>query len=179
WYTVDESDTELEHFAGYLSETLGLQRAAPADEHLADRVVEHLLGEFFERIEVPNLVIVEDLHFVYDTPWFGPFITRLLPMLPLNVHMLFTTRVLPPVPLWRMRSKQSLSVIDEEALAFTDAEAEQLFRCYGLRPAGSDTAVRRTYGRADRLDALVRSLSREGIPFDGPARIEPCIRRTG
>lgn len=179
WYAVDESDTELEYFAGYLSETLGLRANTAGPEFLAERVVEHLLGEFFQRLEVPNLVIIEDLHFVYDTPWFAPFFSRLLPMLPLNVHMLFTMRALPPVPLWRMRSKQSLTVLDEDVLAFTETEAHQLFGSYGLCPTGSTSAVRLTRGRAARLDALARYISSEGSASGISSLAEARICRTG
>lgn len=174
WYTVDESDTELEHFAGYLSETIGLRTSGTA--LLAERVVEHLLSEFFERLEVPNLVIIEDLHLVYDTTWFSPFLTRLLPMLPLNIHMLFTMRTLPPVPLWRMRSKQILTILDEDTLAFTETEARRLFASYGLCQTGSTSAMRLTRGRASRLDSLARFLSSDASTTgsSGPAEARIC-----
>lgn len=179
WYAVDESDTELEHFANYLSETLGFPGGAPNNALLADRVADHFIGAFFERSDVPALLVVENLHFVYDTPWFGPFITRLLPLLPLNVHILFTTRALPTVPLWRLRSKQTLTVVDEAALAFTEDEAIQLFARHGLSPTGACAGARLTHGRADRLDALARCLSRDLGPASGISPFESRICRTG
>jgi ATP/maltotriose-dependent transcriptional regulator MalT len=65
------------------------------------------------------LVVIEDLHLVSDSDWLVPFFSRLLPLLPSEVHVLITSRSLPPAPLWRMRSKQSLVVIDEARCAFT------------------------------------------------------------
>jgi ATP/maltotriose-dependent transcriptional regulator MalT len=67
-------------------------------------------------------------------------------------------RSLPPTPLWRMRSKQTLSVVDESALAFTLAEARRLFASYGLQPSRADAALLETRGRAATLDARVRSI---------------------
>jgi ATP/maltotriose-dependent transcriptional regulator MalT len=69
-------------------------------------------------------------------------------------------RSLPPTPLWRMRSKQTLCVLEEESLAFTLEEARALYASYGLPCAGADAALRETRGRAATLDARAR---REGV----------------
>jgi ATP/maltotriose-dependent transcriptional regulator MalT len=66
--------------------------------------------------------------------------------------MILIGRTLPPAPLWRMRSKQTLCVIDEAALAFTLAEARELFASYGSRPEGAAQALAETWGRAAALD---------------------------
>ncbi len=180
WYTVDASDTDFERFAGYLAETLGLPVPSTAGRLAPDQAAERLLGELFERSDVPSLLVVEDLHLLYDTPWFGPFIARFLPMLPTSVHVLVTTRALPPVPLWRMRSKQTLSVVDEGALAFTEAEAIQLFARYRLSEAAARAAVRSTGGRAVRLDAVARCLAAgHAQPTDTSSRPNTRFLRTG
>lgn len=180
WYTVDASDTDFERFTGYLAEALGLSTRPAADQLAPDQAAERMLGELFERSDVPSLLVIEDLHLLYDTPWLGPFIARFLPMLPTSVHVLVTTRALPPVPLWRMRSKQTLSVLDEDALAFTEAEAIQLFARHRLSEAAARAAARSTGGRAVRLDAVARCLAAgHAHPSDGSSRPDTRLLRTG
>jgi ATP/maltotriose-dependent transcriptional regulator MalT len=105
------------------------------------------------------LIVVDDLHLIYDAEWVVPFFRRLLPLLPADAHMLITGRSLPPAPLWRMRSKQMLCVIEEQTLSFTQREAMKLFESYGLTRSQSDIAWRQTHGRALILDAKARSLA--------------------
>jgi ATP/maltotriose-dependent transcriptional regulator MalT len=86
-----------------------------------------------------------------------PFFRRLLPLLPPEVHLILIGRSLPPAPLWRMRSKQTLSVIDESALAFSPEEAAHLFESYGLPALMSSAALDETRGRPSVLDARARA----------------------
>jgi ATP/maltotriose-dependent transcriptional regulator MalT len=85
------------------------------------------------------------------------FFTRVLPLLPSDVHILITSRTLLG-SLWRLRSKQTLTVIDEEALAFSKLEAAQLFEHYGLTAEQSTIAVDHTRGRAASLMSFVTRL---------------------
>ncbi|HLM58527.1 MAG TPA: AAA family ATPase, partial [Pyrinomonadaceae bacterium] len=127
WYKLDAPDCELPIFLRYLCaavarvrpgfgrrtlEHLGAQ-AGPDDVPL---LVESLIYELLESPE-PLLLVIDDLHLVYDAEWVTPFFRRLLPLLPREVHVVLLGRGLPPAPLWRMRSKQTLCVIEEEALA--------------------------------------------------------------
>jgi LuxR family maltose regulon positive regulatory protein len=114
----------------------------------------------------PLLIVIEDLHLVSDSDWLVPFFRRLLPLLPSEVHMLVTSRSLPPAPLWRMRSKQSLVVIDEETLAFTRPEAVALFESYGLNQDQANIALDHTHGRAVALDESARFLQRSDETTD-------------
>ena len=105
-----------------------------------------------EQTANPLLIVIEDLHLVSDSDWLSPFFTRVLPLLPSEVHVLITSRNLPSAPLWRMRSKQSLVVIDEATLAFTRSEAIELFASYGLSREQASIALDHTHGRAGALD---------------------------
>jgi len=98
-----------------------------ADAERISLLAEAFVYELLEGKHEPLLIVIEDLHLVCDAPWVVAFFRRLLPLLPADVHMLITSRTLPPAPLWRMRSKQRLYVIDEETLAFNRAEATELF----------------------------------------------------
>jgi ATP/maltotriose-dependent transcriptional regulator MalT len=170
WYKLDAPDSELSVFLRHLYASLGKARpgfgaqtlerlgvgAAVDDVPLA---VEYLVYELLESNE-PALVVIDDLHLVYDAEWMVPFFRRWLPLLPPEVHVMLLGRSLPPTPLWRMRSKQTLCVLDEDALAFTLEEARALYASYGLAGSGADAALRETRGRASTLDARAR---RDGV----------------
>src|SRR5207302_10972436 len=96
----------------------------------------------------PLLMVIEDLHLVYDSDWVVPFFRRLLPLLPAESHLLITCRSLPPAGLWHLRSKQMLRVLDEGELAFTLDEAVALFQTYGLKEQQARVAWLQTNGRA-------------------------------
>jgi LuxR family transcriptional regulator, maltose regulon positive regulatory protein len=162
WYKVDAPDAELSVFFDYLAASIGEQRpgfnqrairklapgVAPADIPLfSERFVFELIDDESE----PLLIVIEDLHHVCDTAWLVPFLERFLQLAPPDVHILITSRTLPPAPLWRMRSKQTLEVIDEDSLAFTREETVELFESHGLSRQLAYLAFDRTNGRAGAL----------------------------
>ncbi len=162
WYKVDAADTELSVFCKYLAATLQRQLAALDETPLleitesiesdrAELLAEGFVFQLSEHAGEPLLVVIEDLHLVYDAEWVVPFFHRLLPLLPTDVHFLITCRSLPPSPLWRMRSKQMLRVIDEAELAFTFEEALHLFQSYGLSDDHARIALHNTNGRAGAI----------------------------
>ena len=170
WYKLDAPDSELSVFLRHLCASLVKTRPGFGEKTLerlseiaeTDDVplaVEYLVYELLESSE-PALVVIDDLHLVYDAEWVVPFFRRWLPLLPPEVHVVLLGRSLPPTPLWRMRSKQTLCVLEEESLAFTLEEARALYASYGLPGACADAALRETRGRAATLDARVR---REGL----------------
>ena len=169
WYKVEAPESELPTFFQYLCASVCAERPGFGQrifERLGETVrfedvpllVEYFVYELLESNE-PLLVVIDDLHLVYDAEWMVPFFRRLLPLLPPEVHFLLIGRSLPPTPLWRMRSKQTLCVIDESALAFTLQEARKLFTSYGLSGERAESLLVETRGRAATLDAHVRSLS--------------------
>lgn len=170
WYKVDAPEAELEIFFQYLAASIRKQRpgfgttfmnlvtALPPEA--VSLVAEAFVYELAERGGDPLLIVIEDLHLVCDSTWLVPFFKRLMPLLPADVHLLITSRTMPPAPLWRMRSKQTLFVIDEETLAFTRPEAARLFRKYGLSPEQASIALDHTQGRASALNRVAMTLSR-------------------
>jgi LuxR family transcriptional regulator, maltose regulon positive regulatory protein len=170
WYKVDAADGELQVFFKYLVESVRQWRPGFGQEALMKLVeaatledipllAEAFVYELLEQKGEPLLIIVDDLHLVYDAEWVVPFFRRLLPLLPAEAHMLITGRSLPPAPLWRMRSKQTLCVIEEPTLLFTELETKRLFASYGLTDAQASAALKQTRGRASTLDAMGRVLS--------------------
>lgn len=170
WFKVDASDGDLQVFFKYLVESIRQWRPAFGQQNLMQLVetatlddipllAEAFVYELLEQKGEPLLIVVDDLHLVYDAEWVVPFFRRLLPLLPAEAHMLITGRSLPPAPLWRMRSKQTLCVIEEPTLLFTQLEATRLFSSYGLSEAQASAALNQTHGRASTLDAMAVLLS--------------------
>lgn len=170
WYKIDASDTELRVFFAYLLATVARHRPGFGKQALVPMVeaatlddipmlAEAFVYELLENAGEPLLIILDDLHLVYDAEWVVPFFRRLLPLLPAEAHMLITGRSLPPAPLWRMRSKQTLCVVEETVMHFTLKEAEKLFDSYNLAPERAESALRQSRGRASSLDAIARLLS--------------------
>ena len=175
WYKVDAPDSDPRIFFDYLIGSIRKHRPwfgaklltrliESADFDHIDALAEAFIFELGDSDKQNSLLIViEDLHLVSDSEWLVPFFTRLLPLLPADVHMLITSRSLPPAPLWRLRSKQSLVVIEEEALAFTRPEATALFESYGLSSEQASIALDHSHGRAAALDEFATFLRKSEL----------------
>lgn len=159
WYKVDAADSDPCGFCEYLTAAMGFQRpsidpdwllkvTATVDSKRAELLAEGFVFQLSESKGEPLLLVIEDLHLVYDAEWVVPFFRRLLPLLPADVHLLITCRSLPPAPLWRLRSKQMLRVVEETELAYTLDEAVHLFETYGLSEEQAAIARCLTNGRS-------------------------------
>lgn len=170
WYKVDAPEVDSRIFFEYLIHSISTQRPGfgncglralldvESDDIRSLHLAEHFVFELERQSGNPLLIVIEDLHLVCDSTWLVPFLQRLLPLLPADVHILITSRTMPPAPLWRMRSKQTLSVIDEETLAFTRDEAVRLFEQYGLSREQASIALDHSHGRAAALSNLAATL---------------------
>jgi LuxR family maltose regulon positive regulatory protein len=178
WYKVDAPEADPRLFFHYLIGSIreqqrgfGCRALMPLIQQNMERIAWLTDAFVYELAEgktaCPLLIVIEDLHLVFDSEWLVPFFSRLLPLLPQDVHVLITSRSLPPAPLWRMRSKQYLLVIEEETLAFTRAEAGSLFESYGLTLEEAHIALDHTHGRASAL--------REIAGFLQQAKIRPKV----
>ena len=173
WYKVDAADSDLRVFVEYLLASLSLRRPSidpgllleltdgPSSDW-AELLAESLVFRLSEGNAEPLLVVIEDLHLVYDADWVVPFFYRLLSLLPADVHMLITCRSMPPTPLWRMRSKQTLRVIDEPELAFTLDETIEWFKDSGLDERRARFAWIQTNGRSGALANFIERAGSSG-----------------
>src|SRR6266571_7688302 len=173
WYKVDASDSDLRLFCEYLLASIKLQRfwidserllelADTVESDRSELLAEALVFQLSENKSEPLLMIIEDLHLIYDSDWVVPFFRRLLPLLPAEVHLLITCRSLPPAGLWRLRSKQMLRVLDEGELAFSVDEAVALFQTYGLGEEHARAALIETAGRATTIASFAATPGRAG-----------------
>jgi LuxR family maltose regulon positive regulatory protein len=173
WYKVDAADSDFKIFCKYLLTSIKLRRFSVDSDRLlqltetvesdrAELMAEAIVFELTESKSEPLLIVIEDLHLVYDADWVIPLFRRLLPLLPAEVHVLITCRSLPPAPLWRLRSKQMLRVLDEAELAFNLDEAVALFKTYGLNEEHARVAWSRTRGRAAAINEFAATPGRPG-----------------
>jgi len=163
----------LRSFCEYLTAAIRRQRpsinanslielAATVGGDNVELLADALVFQISEAKGEPLLIVIEDLHQVYDADWLVPLFRRFLPLLPSDVHVLITCRSLPPTPLWRMRSKQMLRVLDEAELAFTVDDAIDLFRTYGLGEDHARAAWNETNGRAATIAEFAATPGRAG-----------------
>jgi LuxR family transcriptional regulator, maltose regulon positive regulatory protein len=188
WYKVDAPEADLKSFFRYLVASISRGRPNFGSDSLAPLLssgntdqtllAEAFVYELVEGEDQPLLIVIEDLHLVCDSEWLVPCFQRLLPLLPSNVHMLITSRTMPATPLWRMRSKQTLSVIGEDYLAFTRLEAVELFDSYGLSSEHAVIALDHTHGRAAALDQFAALLAEGEQAFPGlPSLLAALVER--
>jgi ATP/maltotriose-dependent transcriptional regulator MalT len=164
WFTIESSDREWSVFSRYfhdmVSRASGGVVESSNDENEPQGPSEFEVARFvlnsFKRSYQPKhsgrrLLVLDDIHHVFDTEWFDSFFELLLYSLPEDHRLLMLCRSKPPGPLWRLRSKQMLNVIDEKVIEFTGKETERLFAQYGLSAAIARAAHKPCYGRVSRL----------------------------
>jgi ATP/maltotriose-dependent transcriptional regulator MalT len=164
WYSVESSDSEWNVFASYFAtcvldavkSKVTVNEVLPDEIHATQSVIATFLINVFAEAEnglhhEPLLIVLDGIHHLFDAEWFGEFFTLLLPSLPENINLLLLCRSKPPNPLWRLRSKQQLNVIDEKVLVFNLAETVQLAKRAGLEPDVAEREHAATFGRISKL----------------------------
>lgn len=158
WYKTETADGDWRVFSSYLVGSLS--QTCPdfnLQEFDTNRLAvastsESLAAQFnCAADDQPFLIVLDDLHSVFDAEWFTEFFNGFVPLLAPNVHLLMIARTLPPLQLWRLRSKQVLGVMDENLLNFNLEETKRFFRRHRLSAAVANTAHKRTYGRISKL----------------------------
>jgi ATP/maltotriose-dependent transcriptional regulator MalT len=169
WFTVESSDIDWNAFATYL--TASVLRAVGSKKALGDllpdvtnsspaamaifllNVVSEL--ETVEKDQRP-LLVLDGIHHLFDANWFGEFLNILQPSLSETADLLILCRSNPPNPLWRLRSKQQLGVIDEKTLAFDRDETILLLMQVGRSQAEAARIHAETFGRVSKLLPFLR-----------------------
>ncbi|HEX8637222.1 MAG TPA: AAA family ATPase, partial [Pyrinomonadaceae bacterium] len=159
WLSIDAADTDWQIFSAYFSAGLRdaclprkitkkelANSAAPLDA--VSGYVENLMLEFSQiDFAEPRLIVLDDAHYLFDADWFGAFFSSLLYSLSPASHLLILSRGTPSLPLWRLRSKQVLGVVDEKLLAFDPEETRRLFESFGLSAESAAQAHSKSFGR--------------------------------
>ncbi|MCA1567764.1 MAG: tetratricopeptide repeat protein [Acidobacteria bacterium] len=141
WYQLDHTDADPLVFLEYL--THGIKQAVPgfgdvtlsylrqsADEiarHPA-RAVDVLLNEVLQEVNRQLVLVLDDYHHLGRETAVHAVLDRLISYLPDVLHVIVVSRDVPPLALSRLRSQDSLAIIDRQELLFTDEETRELFR---------------------------------------------------
>ena len=182
WYQLDHTDADPTVFLGYL--TYGIQQRIPnfgemmfaylqQTQELAQEpklAADVLLNEILEGVEQKLIVVLDDYHHLGAETPVHAVLDRLIAYLPDVIHVIIISRDIPPLQLARLRSQDSLAIIDRTDLLFTDEETQELFRKvfglalspeqlreYGERTHGWITALQLVRQVAQRQVALVPS----------------------
>jgi ATP/maltotriose-dependent transcriptional regulator MalT len=163
WLSVDSADSDWNIFSSYLAASVfdnGIRHknllAKDADADSTQTSISNFFGDLFAQIagsytDAPLLIVLDDIHHVFDADWFDDFFNLLLYSLVPNAHLLLLCRSKPSYPLWRLRSKQVLNVIDEKLLALNVEETGELYKKYGLTEEKAKKAHRECFGRISKL----------------------------
>ena len=180
WYQLDYTDADPFVFLGYICH--GIKRFAPNfgekilpylaeanDEllRLPERAVDLLLNEILETLEQPFILVLDDYHHIGRETVVHKLVDRLLQYSSDMLHLIITTRDLPPLAIVRRRSQQAALVITRDELLFTDDEMRELFRQtlnIELKPEDIAEYREKTNGWVTALQ-LVRQVA-EGQPHD-------------
>lgn len=141
WYQLDHTDADPFVFLGYIAQ--GIKNFAPefgatifpylaeANEDLIrypERAVDLLLNEILQTIEQPFILVLDDYHHIGRETVVHKLVDRLLQYSSDMLHLIITTRDLPPLAIMRRRSQSAALVITRDDLLFTDTEVRELFR---------------------------------------------------
>ncbi len=177
WYQLDHTDADPAVFLGYLA--YGIQQRIPnfgesvfaylqqpqESAQQPERAADVLLNEILEGIEQQLIIVLDDYHHLgSDTPVHA-VLDRLIAYLPDVIHIVIVSREIPPLTLARLRSQDSLSLIDRADLLFTDEETQELLRkVFGLAltPQQLREYGERTHGWITALQ-LVRQVAQRQV----------------
>ena len=164
WLTVESSDVDWNVFASYLAASVfravgskkAIRDSLPAATNSSPAAMAIFLHNIVSELETAEkaqrpLLVLDGIHHLFDAEWFGGFFNILQPSLSETADLLLLCRSKPPSPLWRLRSKQQLDVIDEKTLAFDREETILLLKQVGRSQAEAARIHAETFGRVSKL----------------------------
>ncbi len=188
WYQLDHTDADPIVFLHYIAQ--GIKNIEPdfgealfsyladANEDLLrfpERAADLLINEILRVIEHPFILVLDDYHHIgMDTP-VHKIVDRILRYSSEHLHLMITTRDLPPLAIMRRRTQSAALVITRDELLFTDDEVSELFRkTLNIDLQGSQLAEYRdrTHGWITALQ-LVRQVAEQEIDGnDASAKVD-------
>ncbi len=142
WYTLDESDRDVQQFLSYLIAAfrMHLPQVADAPQALLGelsagsavapaQVIDALINRLALCLDAPALLVLDDYHLVGAAPEIGALVERLVAFMPPDLHVILSTwhaAHFPGMATWRGRGE--LLEIGRADLAFRSDEIADLFR---------------------------------------------------
>jgi LuxR family transcriptional regulator, maltose regulon positive regulatory protein len=149
WLSLDETDSDPARFLTYL--VAALRTAVPG-------IGEEILGSLQSAQSLPieptlitllndlstisnKIILVLDDYHVTDSKVIDEAITYLIEHLPLQMHMVITTREDPQLPLARLRARGQLTELRASDLRFTPVEAADFLAGMSINVSPADVAA--------------------------------------
>ncbi len=141
WYQLDHTDADPITFLGYL--TRGIRNVSsgfgePVLSYLAEakdelhlhpeRAVDLLLNQVYDGIAEPFILVLDDYHHIGTDTIVHKLVDRLLQYSTDLMHIIITTRDLPPLAIMKHKTSSAALTITRDDLLFTDEEVCELFR---------------------------------------------------
>ncbi len=131
WVNLEKADADLARFFNYLFAAFQLvhpelgktaQWMAQAPQPPSPEVILGTAINEIASLNFPLVLVLDDLHFI-ESPAIYSALTFILEHQPENFHLVIATRIDPPLPLARLRSRGEISEIRGNDLRFSAEEA--------------------------------------------------------
>lgn len=185
WYQLDHTDADPIVFLNYVAQ--GIKNIKPdfgealfpylaeANEELVrypERAADLLINEILRSIEQPFILVLDDYHHIGRDTIVHKIVDRILQYSSELLHLMITTRDLPPLAIMRRRTQAAALVVTRDDLLFTDAEVRELFEKtlhVELRDDEITEYRYRTHGWITALQ-LVRQVAEKETDSNGASR---------
>ncbi|MDQ5825215.1 MAG: tetratricopeptide repeat protein [Chloroflexota bacterium] len=143
WYTLGEAENDPQRFLSYLISAFRLripglsdlplvvlqERGSEGNKEAWGQALDSLINILAESLVEPGILVLDDYHFVGNSPEIVAITERFLEYLPSNLHVIISSRypfVCPRMVTWRARGE--VLEVARKTLAFRPEEVEALFR---------------------------------------------------
>ena len=187
WYQLDHTDADPIVFLNYVAQGIKIIQPefgdaifsylSEANEDLVrfpERAADLLINEILRSIEQSFILVLDDYHHIGNDTIVHKIVDRMLQYASEHLHVIVTTRDLPPLAIMRRRTQSAALVITREDLLFTDDEVRELFRNtlgVELRPEQISEYRDRTHGWITALQ-LVRQIAERELEGDGGEKLD-------
>jgi LuxR family transcriptional regulator, maltose regulon positive regulatory protein len=150
WFRVDEGDQDIARFFQYLTHSLERPEAIAAMPIFGVEYAEQprefarlYFRAYFAQLKPGTILVLDDLHYA-DTNEVRAMLAVMLSELPPTLRCILLSRTLPQEELGDLALRAQLTVIDQSALEFSEAEARNLVKLRLKRTAATiDVAMAR------------------------------------
>jgi LuxR family maltose regulon positive regulatory protein len=140
WYQLDHTDADPAVFLGYVAQGIKnivddfgdtifsyLSEAGEDILRYPERAADLLINEVLGSVEEPFILVLDDYHHIGRDTVVHKIVDRIVQYSSDLLHLIITTRDLPPLAMMRRRSQSAALVIMRDDLLFTDGEVRSLF----------------------------------------------------
>lgn len=139
YYHLERTDAEPVVFFSYLIAGIGkiipdfgkqtekLSNFFNYPQRYMEMIVGTFINEVIEKVKHDLYIILEDYHTLYPSEQINNILAYMLNHLPPNLHLIITSRILPPISMSQLQARDELFEIDSQHLRFTKEEIRSLF----------------------------------------------------